>query len=101
MLQAYNSKPKKLRYLIKYENLKDDTFNELEKIYNFLEIEIDKGKLNEIIEKFSFENIPDDQKGKGKFNRSARPGLWKENFSDEEKKIMNEVMGVLLQKLGY
>jgi len=66
-----------------------------------LEIEIDKKTLEKIVEKYSFENIPSGLKGKGKFARSASPGKWKENFSEEEKKIMSDVMGDKLVNLGY
>ena len=46
-------------------------------------------------------SIPDDQKGKGKSKRSATPGLWKEHFNEEEKKVLNEIMEEVLRKLGY
>ena len=42
-----------------------------------------------------------EEKGRGKFTRSATPGKWKENFSEEEIKIMDQEMGDLLKNLGY
>jgi len=86
---------------IKYEDLRRNTLEELEKIYHFIGIEISKEKLEEIISKHSFENISKDQKGSGKVTRSASPGKWRENFSDEEKNIMLEFMGDTLKRLGY
>jgi len=101
LLKTYKSHPENLRYLIKYEDLRKNTLEELEKIYKFLEIDISKDELQKIVNKFSFENIPDKDKGKGKFARSATPGKWKENFNESEKKIMNEIMSNKLKELGY
>jgi len=51
--------------------------------------------------RYSFENIPTDQKGKGKFARSASPGKWKENFNEEEQEVINDIMKETLKELGY
>jgi len=101
LMKTYDDHSEKLRILVRYENLRNNTFEELEKIYKFLEIDIDKKTLQRIVEKYSFENIPDKMKGKGKFARSASPGKWKENFSEKEKKIMNDIMNETLRELGY
>jgi len=58
-------------------------------------------KVDDLIQKYNFDNIPANKKGSGKFYRSATPGKWKENFNEEEKKIMEEIMGESLKKLGY
>ncbi len=86
---------------IKYEDLRRNTLEELEKIYHFIGIEISKEKLEEIISKHSFENISKDQKGSGKVTRSASSGKWRENFSEEEKNIMLEFIGDTLKRLRY
>jgi len=92
---------KKLRIMVRYEDLRKNTVEELSKIYQFLEIDITKSKLEEIVEKYSFENIPSQSKGKGKFIRFATPGKWKENFNEEEQKLMNSTMEKTLTSLGY
>ena len=51
--------------------------------------------------KFTFENLHPEQKGPGKFARSASPGKWRDNFSEEEKKVLEKIMGPLLRILGY
>jgi len=101
LLKTYDMKPKDIRYKIKYEDLRKNTLEEVEKIYKFLEIDIPKNELQKIVTKFTFENLPPEQKGPGKFARSATPGKWKENFNDEEKKVMEEIMGPTLTMLGY
>jgi len=101
LLKTYDMKSKDLRYKIKYEDLRKNTLEELEKIYKFLEINIPKLELEKIVTKFSFENIPEKDKGPGKFRRSATPGKWKENFNDEEKKVLEDIMGSTLRMLEY
>ena len=101
MLHAFEKHNKNLRYSIKYEDLRKNTFDELKRIYEFLGTKIDDSELEKIIEKYSFEKIPKDQKGDGKFYRSAQPGKWRENFTDDEITIIEEIMGPMLKKLKY
>lgn len=98
---TYERHNPKLRYLIKYESLRLDTFEELKKIYDFLNIEISDDDLRNIITKYDFDNIPPSEKGPTKFNRSALIGGWKNNSDMEEKSIMNSIMGDTLKKFGY
>jgi len=99
--KAYENHNPKLRLLIKYENLLKNTFTELRKIYNFIGISISDKDLQRKIEEHSFSKIPESEKGSGKFARSATPGRWKKNFSDEEQKIMNEMLYDTLKQFDY
>jgi len=87
--------------MIKYEDLLENTFENLKKIYEFLDINIDDKKLNEIVDKASFSNIPSNQKGSGHITRSATPGKWKENFNEKEKELMHKIMKDILVKINY
>jgi len=98
---AYENHSKALRYTVKYEDIRNNTFEELKKIYDFIGIKISDKEFEQIVEKHSFENIPSEKKGSGKVTRSATPGKWKENFTQEEQKIMNKIMGEKLRELGY
>ena len=98
---AYNNHNPNLRLLVKYENLRKNTLEELKTIYQFLKIEIKDEELGHIIDKYDFKNIPKEEKGPGKFFRSATPGSWKEHFSEEEKDLMNSIMGKTLENLNY
>jgi len=62
LMKAFENHPKDLRYLLHYEDLLANTTQELKKLYQFLEIDIDEKKLNSIVEKYSFENIPQEKK---------------------------------------
>lgn len=101
VLQAYNSHDPALRILVKYEELRTNTFSELKKIYRFLNIMINEEDLHAVVERYDFKQIPDAQKGEGKFNRTAKIGGWGDNFSEDEKELMNSIMGETLTELGY
>jgi len=101
LMKAYNSHPENLRLLIRYEDLLENTLHELKKIYNFLEIPIDKNEIINIIKKYSFENLSPESKGIGTTRQFAKAGKWKEVFSQEEQKIIEEFEGNKLSELGY
>ena len=98
---TFQNHDKNLRYKIKYEDLRKNTLEELKKVYQFLEIDISEEELQTLVSRHSFENIPEKNKGKGKFARSASPGKWKENLTEEEKSVMEKVMTRMLTNLGY
>ncbi len=101
MWKSYQNHDKKCRILVRYEDLKNDAFEELKKIYDFIGIKTSENELKEKIKKYDFKNIPNSMKGSGKFYRVATPGKWKENFNQEEQKLMNSIMGEILKKMNY
>lgn len=101
LLRTYETLSKERRFLIRYEDLLKNTFENLQKIYAFLEIPISDDELRNVISKNSFENIPTELKGEGKFYRIASPGKWKHNFNEKETQLMNKIMGDMLVKIGY
>lgn len=98
---AYEKHDPSRRLLIKYEDLRYETMKQLKKIYNFLEVPITDEELADLVNRYSFENIPKDEKGEGKVVRKARPGGWRETFTEEEKEVMHSIMGDLLKEFGY
>ncbi len=101
MIEAFNSKPNELRYMVKYEDLRNNTKQELTEIFKFVGIKMSDSQIAEIVEKHSFENIAKEKKGKGKFARKASPGEWKKNFSIEEQDLIEKLMKKLLKELKY
>jgi len=99
--EAYQNHSPDRRLLMKYENLRDGTFSELKKVYEFLDIKIDDSELKKIIDRYSFEKIPLNKKGSGSTFRSAKPGNWMQNFKKQEQDIMNSIMGPLVNEMGY
>ena len=53
------------------------------------------------IPKNDFGKIPESEKGKGKFNRTAKIGGWRNNFDSDEQKLMISIMGKTLEELNY
>ena len=101
LLKAFEEHDPNLKFLIKYEDFLKDVLNYSKKIYEFLGIKVDEKKIEKIVTKYSFENLPSEIKGKGKVFRSASPGNWKVNFSEKEKELMNSSMIDTLKKLNY
>jgi len=95
--QAYESHegPK---VLVKYEDLQADTLGTMKRIYSTLGLPADERKLAEVVKKHSWESIPEDQKGEGKFYRRGTSGGWREDLTPEQVEIVETITAPLLQK---
>jgi hypothetical protein len=87
------------KVLVKYEDLRADTLNTMKRVYAGLEIPVDEAELALSVEKNSWENIPQEEKGEGKFHRKAKPGGWSEDLTPEQVEIVEGVAGPLLREL--
>jgi Sulfotransferase family len=87
------------KVLVRYEDLRTDTLETMKRIYSALELPVDEGGLARAVEKHSWEKIPAEQKGEGKFHRKAKPGGWKEDLTSEQAEIVEGVAGSLLREL--
>jgi Sulfotransferase family len=96
--QAYDAHPETRRVMIKYEELREDTFEELKRIYAGLDVVVDEGQLRRVAEKHAWENIPEEEKGQGNFYRKATPGSWKEDLTPEQAKVVEEITAPLLRE---
>lgn len=70
--------------LIKYEDLRAEPLSAMRRALVELRMGFDDGNLARVVEKHAWENIPDEQKGGGKFHRKATPGAWKEDLDPEQ-----------------
>jgi hypothetical protein len=84
--------------LIRYEDLRADTLGTMKRIYSELGIPVDEAELVRVVEKHSWENIPEDQKGEGKVFRKGQPGSWREDLSPEQVKIVEQITAPLLKE---
>ncbi|MGH3087699.1 MAG: sulfotransferase domain-containing protein [Rubrobacteraceae bacterium] len=84
--------------LVRYEDLRSDTSNVMNRIYSELDIAVDEEDLARSVQKHAWENIPADQKGEGKFYRKASPGGWREDLTEEQITIVEEITGPLLEE---
>jgi len=82
-------------------DLRSNTVNELRRIYQFIGTRASDAQLQDLVRKYSFENIPGDKKGSGKFCRKASPGAWRTSFSPDEQELLHSIMGETLAQCGY
>jgi hypothetical protein len=85
--------------LVKYEDLRADALGTMKRMYSELGVGVDEEELGRVVEKHSWENIPEDKKGEGKFYRKASPGGWKDDLTPEQAEIVERVTAPLLEQL--
>ena len=86
------------KVLVKYEELRADTLGTMRRIYSTLEIPVDEKELVRAVEKHSWENIPEEEKGEGKFYRKATPEGWREDLTPKQVEIVERITAPLLEK---
>jgi hypothetical protein len=86
------------KVLIRYEELRDDTRGTMERLYSTLGIEVGGEELAWAVEKHAWENIPQKEKGQGKFYRKATPGGWREDLTPGQVEIVEQVSAALLKE---
>jgi hypothetical protein len=96
--QAYSAHGGR-KVMVRYEDLRADTLDTMKRVYAGLEIPVDEGELARSVEKHSWENIPEEDKGEGKFHRKATPGGWREDLTPDQVEIVERVAGPLLGEL--
>ena len=87
------------KVLVRYEELRADTLGTMKRIYSALETKVDEGKLAKTVEKHSWENIPEEEKGEGKFYRKAMPGGWREDLTPEQAERVERITAPLFEEL--
>ena len=87
------------KVVVKYEDLRTDTLSTMKRMYSELGIDVDEEELSRVVQKHSWENIPEEQKGEGKFYRKAAPGGWREDLTPEQAKIVERITAPLLKEL--
>ena len=99
--RAYDAHPPQLRRRISYEELREDPAPTLGPLVEWMGLRNDARWLEDAIESNSFERVPQRAQGPTRFFRSAKPGAWKENLTEEERRLAEEIMGEELAELGY
>jgi Sulfotransferase domain len=87
------------KVLVRYEELRADTLGTMKRMYSALGIEVGEEELARAVHKYSWENIPEEEKGEGKFYRKASPGGWKEDLTPEQARIVESITAPLLEEL--
>jgi hypothetical protein len=84
--------------LLRYEDLRANPLAELQRVYAELGIPADEAELERSVEKHAWENIPEEQKGEGKFYRKATPGSWRDDLTEEQARVVEEITAPLLRE---
>jgi len=87
-----------LKVLVRYEDLRADTLAEMKRLYSELRIPVDNAELARVVEKHSWENIPEEKKGEGKFYRKGAPGSWREDLTPGQARIIEDITASLLER---
>ncbi len=86
------------KVLVRYEELRADALGTMKRIYSTLGIPVDEGELVRAVEKHSWENVPEEKKGEGKFYRKASPGGWSEDLTPEQAETVERITAPLLKE---
>jgi hypothetical protein len=95
--EAYNAHRGR-KVLVRYEDLRANTLDAMRHIYSALEIPAEEGALIRAVEKHSWENVPEKEKGEGKFYRKASPGGWRKDLTPEQAKMIERITAPLLEE---
>jgi hypothetical protein len=87
--------------LVRYEELRADTLGTTRRIYSTLGVTVNEEELARVVEEHSWENIPEEEKGEGKFYRKASPGSWREDLTPEQAEIVERITAPLLKEFSY
>src|SRR5215203_1197575 len=86
------------KVLVRYEDLRADTLGEMGRIYSVLGIPADEAELRRAVEKHSWENVPEEEKGRGKFYRRGTPGSWREDLTPGQVEVVEKATASLLER---
>lgn len=85
------------KILVRYEELRADTLGTMRRIHAALGVDVDQTRLARVVERHAWENVPENEKGEGKFRRKATPGGWRDDLSPEQTKLVEEITAPLLE----
>jgi hypothetical protein len=84
--------------LVRYEDLRENPVPTLGSLYAELKLPIDEEEISNAVEKHAWENVPQAERGEGKFYRKARPGGWREDLSPEQAAAVERITAPLLEE---
>jgi hypothetical protein len=86
------------KVLVRYEELLSDTLGTMRRIFDTLGLPANEEQLGRVVEQHSWENIPEDEKGRGKFFRKAAPGGWREDLTPEHVEMVEQIAAPILHE---
>jgi hypothetical protein len=95
--QAYDAHGGR-KVVVRYEDLRADTLSTMKRMYGELGVPVDESQLAQAVEKHAWENIPEEQKGEGKFYRKATPQAWRDDLTRHQVRTVERVTAPLLEE---
>ena len=86
------------KVVVRYEDLRADTLGTMKRMYGELDVPVEEARLAKAVEKHSWENIPEEEKGQGKFYRKATPEAWREDLTRRQVKTVERITAPLLEE---
>jgi hypothetical protein len=86
------------KVVVRYEDLRADTLGTMKRMYDELDVPVREARLAKAVEKHSWENIPEEEKGQGKFYRKATPEAWREDLTRRQVKTVERITAPLLEE---
>jgi hypothetical protein len=83
--------------LVRYEDLVANTLGEMRRLCREIDISLEQEVLMSVVEKHAWENIPEEEKGEGRFYRKASPGSWTEDLTPEQIEVIEDITASLLE----
>jgi hypothetical protein len=87
------------KIMVKYDGLRTRTLGTMQDLCAALELPVTEQRLAQVVDKHSFENIPQRERGEGKFYRKATSGGWKDDLTPEQAKIVEDITAPLINEL--
>jgi hypothetical protein len=86
------------KVVVRYEDLRADTLGTIKRMYGELNVPVEEAKLAKAVEKHAWENIPEEEKGRGMFYRKATPEAWREDLTRRQVKTVERITAPLLEE---
>lgn len=86
---------------VRYEDLLADPGPILAELMEWIGVERDSSDVEAAVSELSFSNLPADDVGERKRQRSARPSAWRENLSPAESGLVEQIAGRRIELYGY
>lgn len=88
-------------YEMRYERLRANTFEEVFHLAHHLGIPADTDQLQAAVDQLAIENVPEDEKGPGKFIRKGEVGGWRQELEWSEIEFIQRNLADMLELFEY
>lgn len=87
--------------LIQYENLRRDTISEVERVSDFLGLDLAKEEIGRIVDRYDREKSPRDLSPSKLHFHKGQAGRWESAMTPSQKALCEELFGEFIPRMGY